>query len=179
MKFKAKTKVTIALLLFVCALFVFLFYTPLGLLVQTGAALQIQRVYLRFLSARVTTMSEFYGKDLVATQLHDMGINDLWAARDAVSAAIAQRPGDQLMLRHRADIEIMTLSYSNAVADYEQALKLSKQSPNFDFPLSISNHLEMARVCAAAKERYWYYWKNHPSNPPTASEYKPASPSDN
>lgn len=155
MKFKARTKVTVALILCVCALFVFLFYTPLGLLVQTGAALQIQRVYLRFLSARVAATSEFYCKDGVATQLHDMGINDLWAARDAVSSAIAQRPDDQVKLRHRAEIEMMTLSYSNAVADYEQALKLSKQPPDFDFPLSISNHLEMARICAAAKKRYW------------------------
>jgi hypothetical protein len=175
MKLRAVAKTAFALAVIICGLFFFLFYTRLGLLIQVGAALEIQRVYLRFLTARATATREFFCQHNLARQLYSMGFNDLLAAHDVASAAIAQRQ-DGMEFKLRARIAMSTLSYSNAVADFEQALRLWNQGlvGDLDFNLQgTSNSLEIAKACAAAQEKYRQYWKNRPENPRSGSESIP------
>jgi hypothetical protein len=179
---KSKTKLTIlfAFIILLCGVFLFLFYTPYGLLLQTRVAPKVQAAYLRFYSSRLSSTAGNYSRHTAAQQLFVMGQLNLWAARDAATMAIAQdpRPFDFYM---RARVELDMLYYTNAVADYDAALRSWQQLQLGEFldPKTLSNHLEMARSCAEAKQKYWEYWKNSSSNPPPASESKPASPPDN
>ncbi|MGO9243680.1 MAG: hypothetical protein ACLPT4_05665 [Verrucomicrobiia bacterium] len=172
--------VTSGICLIACGLFGFLFYTGFGLDVQISVVLELQKVYLRFFSSRLTATNNADFQGAVAAQLNRMGFYDLQAADEAFGEAIAQRP-DPRDLRDRAYIEMRLLSYSNAAADFQQALMLWKQQGGgFDFdPGQTSNNMEMARACAEAKQKYWEYWKNRSANPPPASDSKPASPSAN
>ncbi len=174
MKSKRRTRVAYGLILLMCGLFLFFFYTPVGLLSQASLALKIQPLYLRFLSARVAATGGVYCKDGVARQLYMSGMNNLWAAHEAVSAAIAQRPYP-MGFRRRAYIEMGTGSYSNAVADFEQALSLwQHEQYDFDFnPTGTSNSLEIAQACAAAKNKYWLDRNNRPENPSTPPDFEP------
>lgn len=166
---KMKQKMIYAAVVCACGLFVFLFYTPFGLVLQTFIILKVQSVYLPFYCSRVAATRGAYCKHFSSEQLYSMGWSDLQAARDTVSAGIAQQ-SDSVELRRRAYIEMSILSYSNAVVDFAQALKLSKQPPDFDFPLQTSNHLEMAKACAAAKEKYWRYRETRSTNSVQRSE---------
>ena len=183
MKFKARSKaiiVTSGICLIACALFGFLFYTGLGLDVQISLVLKMQTAYLRFFSSRLAATHNAVFQGSVAGQLHAMGVSDLLAADDAFSEAIAQQP-DPRDLRDRAYIEMRLLSYSNAAADFERALILWKQGVGggFDFdPGQTSNHVEMARACAEAKQRYSPFRKDRPPNPPPSSDLKPPPTND-
>ena len=170
--------ITSALAVFLIGMFLFFFYTPFGLVLQTYLALRVQPIYLRFYSSRVAATGGIYCKQFSSDHLFELAMNDLKAAYDSSTAAIAQHtePSD---LRQRAYIELHTLSYSNAVTDFEDALKLWRQNPSGTYlnPEMVSSHLEMAKDCAAAKQRYWDYSKNSPENRQPSPKSEPA-PSD-
>jgi len=171
-RLRAGTRMTLALAIIICGLFYFLFYTQPGLMAQVGAALQIQRVYLRFLTARAKATNGFFCQSSVAQQLHYMSFDELLAAKDVTDAAIALRP-DVIEFSNRANIELRLLSYGEAASDFERALALWKQGSGgtFDFdPIGTSNHVEMARAFAEAKEKYSRFSKRPPANPPPPSE---------
>jgi hypothetical protein len=159
MKLKRKAIPAFVAFLLVSGLFIFFFYTPLGLAAQISWSRRIHEAYLRFYCSRLAAAGNPDFQHPAALELYALGFNYLEAAHNAASAAIAQRPDPQ-GFRLRANIELNTLSYSNAVADFEQALNLSKGPPGFDFPSLISNHLEMAKACEAAKVKYWLSWNN-------------------
>lgn len=174
MKFKTRVRILCAFVVLLCGMFWFFFYTSLGLVLQTYIALKIQPAYLRFYSSRVAAMRETYCGSLCERQLFALGEEDLWAARDAASAAIAQGPQPfDFYMRGRIDLDM--LFYTNAVADFDQALELWNHKPWGDYmnPEMASNHLAMAKACAEAKQKYWEYWKNRPANPSPPSESKP------
>jgi hypothetical protein len=155
MKLKMRWKVSFVVILFACGCFIFLFYFPFGLMLQAGLVVKLQSLYLRFVSARVATVSTFDCKDSVARSFYQLAMNDLRAAHDTTSMAIAQH-ADAMAFRRRANIEMSSLHYSNAVADFEQALESWKRSPyHFDFnAAATSNQLELAKACARAKEMH-------------------------
>jgi hypothetical protein len=159
-------------------MFWFFFYTPFGLVLQTYIALKIQPAYLRFYSSRVAAARGTYCGQFSSLQLYDLAWNDLRAAHDAASAAIAQEP-TAFDFDTRGCVELNTLSYSNAVADFEQALELWNQKPvgeNLD-PARASAYLKMAKACAEAKQKYFVPWQKGTAGVPSPTESKPP-PSD-
>lgn len=165
MKLKRRTKVFVACILLLCGTFLFFFYTSFGLLLQPHLAEPIHRAYLRFYTSRVAAIAGTdwgaHCKHLSAQKLYGLGMDDVLAAHDALSAGIAQRP-DPADLQLRAYIELSMLSYSNAAADFEQSLRLWMNNPSASMDQSmISNHIGMAEACAEAKQKFWgQYFKN-------------------
>jgi hypothetical protein len=164
--------VTSGTCLVACALFWFLFYTAFGLDVQIALVLKMHTAYLRFFSSRLAATNNETFQELIAVQLNTMAGYDLMAADEAANEATSHRP-DPIYFRDRARIEMRMLSYSNAAADFDQALTLWKQGKGgfFDFdPIGTSNNVEMAKACAEAKEKYSRFSKRPPANPPPPSE---------
>jgi tetratricopeptide (TPR) repeat protein len=140
-----------------CAVIVFLamallFFTRPGLRFQyltVEKKTQCPQSYSRFLAYRLSATGDPLCRRYAAELLSYVARINLDGARDVLSEAIQQEP-DAKKYRFRADIYMCRKDYTNAVADYEQAITLwDPRDWTGDFSIhNVSNSLEIARACA-------------------------------
>jgi len=176
MKLTRKTQVICVAVLLLCCIFLFLFYTQKGLILQAPFAWNtddpnlMESLYLRFYCSRLAASSNPALEQAAAKELLKLAIYDLQTAHGVASKAIAQtsspHPSD---LFNRAHIQMRLFAFDGATLDFEEALKQRQVFQDLDHsPMMLSNDVEMAKACAAAKERYWHR-KSRLATPPSRS----------
>ncbi len=140
-------------LIVIVIIYLFLFHTAYGLWIQYSASLRIQcPTYTRLLSSRFASNGDVRFRKLAAEMLMALAGKDLYDAQSTWSTVIATQP-DAKSYSARGYTYMYQRRYTNAVADYEKAVRLwDPHDWTGDVSArGLSNDLEIAKICAQAE----------------------------
>ena len=147
---KRRKTALLAVLVVVSVIYLLFFHTFYGLAVQWYVSQHFPRSpYARFLASRLMVSRDVRLREQAAIMLMEFGGEDLYEAQQVWNSVIAEKP-DARSYSWRASTYVYQGRYTNAVADFEQAIRLwNPLDMTGDFSIrNASNGLETARACA-------------------------------